>query len=266
MRSLRGFLSLWLVLGFTSMAAVSGFSIYWWVQKALIEEFDQTSLSRARAISAFLDYEDGTVGIEYDPSSLPEYADVTGANYFEIYVPAENKLGRSPSMRGKPPIWGKDKAAASHGNYRTQDLTLPDGRPGRSLVLRFEISPDDEDGDEGEGEGMENRPGGRELVSAGAPAVPAKGKVLASKTPEKRLAFITVARSRERLDGQLHTLRWGLGLGAFLFGLLGLFSIRFIVGRGLSQLVFWGAAPPKSMSPRSRPACPKTAFIAKSKL
>lgn len=121
---------------------LAGVILYFSIRDSLYHTFDEALTARATALSALVEQEGTKVHLQTDPSVTSAYTANQRRNYFEILGPDGTTLLRSPSLGDGhlvPP------AALSIPHFPThQDTTLPDGRPARTVSLRFVARPDEE--------------------------------------------------------------------------------------------------------------------------
>ncbi|MEZ6194632.1 MAG: histidine kinase dimerization/phospho-acceptor domain-containing protein [Planctomycetota bacterium] len=204
MRSIRGFLTLWLTVGVTALTALAGLALYLHLDRTWSSSFDDVTRSKARALASLLERDRGKIEFGYDAAIMPEFARADEAEYFEIRLLATGKRTLSRSYPRRDLIFPEDLAALEE----PFDVRLPDGRSGRALALEFDV-PD--------------RP---ESVTGAVPPT----------NDDPFPAVVIVARSREGLDGTLAELKTALVVVALVFGGLALLGVRLSVGRGLAPL------------------------------
>jgi len=208
-RSVRGRLLLLLSVGFGALVVGGAFAFAAVARNGIVEEFDAGLLTRARAIEALTENERGRIEFDYTPQTMPEFERAEKPDYFQIWLDDGKPLHRSRRLtvdlaRGTPPSSAP----------RFVDLTLPDGRAGRSVESAY--VPHD-------------------AGTTGAPSDPPDAEDLGAAQGRRGLVLV-VARDREGLDGRIAgtTLRI-LALGG-LAALLGAFLVRLIVTSGLRPI------------------------------
>ena len=117
--------SLVAVLG-TALAGLS-LVLHVVMDRALQGQLDGRLDDDASAVAGMAEDEAGSAEFEYE--SLPDFERTDRPAYFQAWLDDGTVLARSPSLGGR------DLPRARAGGVRT-NLTLPDGRPGRSLTLR----------------------------------------------------------------------------------------------------------------------------------
>jgi signal transduction histidine kinase len=198
MRSLRTRLLVYLVGGGALLLLVAGVALIWTIATWLQNEFDRGLETRARALVALTEQEDGRIEFEFDRELIPEFGDSASPEYFELWLADGSLIARSPSFE-------LSDATRRAALFRTaepvvtpafHDLRLPNGRWGRQIRIDFVPRPDAEDAPAE----TTDAPAG-EPASSGPPA-----------------ATLIVARERERLDADLRRLK--IAAGAFAVALM----------------------------------------------
>lgn len=143
MRSIRHQLFLTMLLGFGVLLLGSGAGIYFFTRMALVREFDAGLQARAQTIMSAV--EQGEDGFQFESGDM----DFPGAGrnqdspLYEIWL-ANGKVGaRSESLK----TVDLPQRAGSLASPDFWNLTLPDGRPGRAIGLRFPPKVEHEDGE-----------------------------------------------------------------------------------------------------------------------
>jgi len=194
MYSIRRRLLLVLASGFTLLIGGAGIYLERTLASRVTEEFDDSLVTRARALAQLTEHEAGHVEFDYVPAHMPEYERSRRPAYFEFWLEDGTPLFRSPHVPGDL-LDGPDQSSPP------RDLRLADGRKCRVVVLRFLPRPSED------GEGQAEASGKRTATEA----LPVKEVVLA------------VAEGRERLDALIITTRvsvFGVGGLAVLLAVL----------------------------------------------
>jgi signal transduction histidine kinase len=204
MRSIQGRLIRTVLLGVVGVAAVTGALLYAYVRASLVRQFDEALLGKARALAMLVDRSaEGKIEFDFVPSAMPEFASPVNGEYFQMTREDGTTFASSPSLADRD----LSPTAASSDGVCIGDLSLPDGRAGRAIELRFTPRPEvDDDG----------RP---RIASGPAPTL-----------------LLTLARDRGELDRTLRVL-WSSLLGGAIvlaFGSAGIVS--WAVRRGLRPL------------------------------
>lgn len=207
MTSIRKQLTLSLLVGFGLLLAGSGAAIYFFTRIALINEFDNGL--RAKAVTMMSLTEQGDDGIQMDlPDTFRQRpGQAAPPQYFELWQTNGTVCGRSESLKD-----GDLAMRAGPGSSAMiWNLTLPDGKAGRAIGLRFTPQFEDE-----------------------------KARHLAPVE-----AIVVVAAERDALDQTLNVLALVLGLTGLLTLLVTVPLVSFSLERGhapLEQLAQQAAA------------------------
>jgi two-component system sensor histidine kinase QseC len=205
-RSLRGRLTLWLLAGTGLLLVGGGLLLDQFIGARLRREADISLLEEAKALRTATVQQDGRVWLELAPGADPEFEPGKKADYFEIWRADGSVLARSRSLGAR------DLPRGGSGTSRPRlfDLTLPDGRPGRRVEIRFLPQVEEDTG------------AGGETILPAPPGTPA--------------VTLAVAQGREDLGAFLASLH--LTLALFVLGLLAGMAVlvRVAVGRGLAPL------------------------------
>ncbi len=133
MRSLRGRLTLWLLLGTGLLLAAGGLLLDRVISLRLLREFDAALIEQAKSLQATTEQQDGTVSLEFSAGVMPEFAPGEAPDYFQLWLGKGTVLARSPSLGTRDlPHWSRPA-----GHPRFVDLVLPDGRPGRQVEISY---------------------------------------------------------------------------------------------------------------------------------
>jgi two-component system sensor histidine kinase QseC len=97
------------------------------VAHALTKQLDAQLSDDASAVAGMA--EDEGAAIEFEYESLPDFERPLRPAYFEAWLDDGTVLARSPSLQGR-------ELPRPSPNGPAFDVTLPDGRPGRSVALR----------------------------------------------------------------------------------------------------------------------------------
>lgn len=215
MRSLRGRLAVWLLVGSGLLLAAGGLLLNRLISARLLREYDAVLIDHTRSLMALTEQEGGKVWLEFADEVMPALDRKHKPDYFELWLDDGSVLERSRSLGARD----LTRSGAPGEQPRLRDLTLPDGRPGRQAEIRFRPRPEE----------VEDRARGeREEVPEGAVAVAAFADIPA--------VTLVVAQSREDLDAFLSSLRVTLAL--VVLGLLAgtALLVRAAVRVGLAPL------------------------------
>jgi two-component system sensor histidine kinase QseC len=211
-RSLRSRLLAWTIGGMALLVALFAVGVYAAAHRALVGGFEESLAATARALAASVKQEPKKIEVEFDEREMPEFRRPDRPGYFQLWGPDGAVLKRSaslaPSTGGRtgpaadlPRLEGTSGAAVFH------DLALPDGRPGRAVVLLFlpQVEEDDEDGHR-------------------------------KAPPAPQPVTLIVARETAGLDAELAAIRWLMAGAAGATLLLTLVVAALVVRQGLRPL------------------------------
>ncbi len=188
MTSIRRQLLTSLLVGLALVLSAAGMALFLRARVILTREFDRAERAEADLLVLQTEEDGEKVQLDLAGLSLPEY---DHDEYYQLWLPDGQTVARSPSL-------GFDDLPQREG-----DLLLPDGRPGRAIIMQFVPMPAEED------------------------QVP---------HPNPPVVTLVVARDRGALDRTLA----GIGAGLLLVGALMLVATALIVTtavrRGLAPL------------------------------
>jgi len=209
MRSVRRRLLLLLTVGFGGLVVGGAFAFAAVARSGIVDEFDAGLLTRARAIEALTENEKGRIELDYTPATMPDFERAEKPDYFQIWLDDGLPLHRSKQLKGDLP-----RAATPSSTPRFADVTLADGRKGRTVETSFVP---------------------HETATTGKADDPSDAEDLGSARGRRGILLV-VARDREGLDGRIGGITTRiLGLGA-IAALLGAALVRFIVASGLRPI------------------------------
>ncbi len=217
MRSIRSQLTLALLGTVLGLAAVCGSGFYAWTRHALLARFDAALLAKARALGALVQWDRDHLEVSPAEQLMPEFGAVRHPQYFQIRRADGAVVVRSPSMgdRDLPSAAGADET----GSFR--DLTLPDGRPGRTVAIQFRPTVEEEAGD----------------AEIHRPASSQAGGDRRGARLEPQPLTLVLAEDQSDLLQMLRTLRWSLiAAGLVLAGAI-VAAVTLVVRSGLSPLM-----------------------------
>jgi signal transduction histidine kinase len=214
MTSIRRKLILGLLLGLTALLVVSGTILYLYMNAVLSGQFDVALTAEADAICSLVKLQhNGKIEIETPQEPASQLSGGARYAYFQVWLEDGTILMRSPAL-GTNEL---PHALAAEAPVFT-NLELPQGRPGRAILVRF--APVAEDDDEHEGAG------------------PTKPSVQRAD----RRVLVAVAQDRGELNRIMTVLFWAL-LGIALFMAIGIAAVVSVeVRRGLLPLQSVAAA------------------------
>jgi two-component system, OmpR family, heavy metal sensor histidine kinase CusS len=188
MKSIRRHLLMSLLVGLTLVLSAGGVALFLQARAIVTSEFDRAERAEAELLRAQTEDDGEKVQLDLAGLSLPQF---DRDDYYQLWVADGQTIARSPSL-------GFDDLPR-HGG----DLLLPNGRPGRGIIVQFVPMPAEED---------------------------------EPPNPHPPTVTMVVARDRAGLDRTLA----GIGAGLLLVGALALGAMALIVTtavrRGLAPL------------------------------
>lgn len=133
MKSLRHQLIAVLSAGACVCLPLGALAVYATAREVLVAQFDATLLAKGQALVSAAEVEDGDFELDFAVQEFAGFGSASGGDYFEITRADGRRVERSASLRAG------DTLPPTSGAVR-----LPDGLPGRALVLPF--LPADDDG------------------------------------------------------------------------------------------------------------------------
>ena len=133
MSSIRTKLVLGTAVGTTAVLLLCGLGLYVLIGRTLWAEFDEALATRARALTALAEQDGDRVDFELTELSLPQFEPSEHPEYYQLWQGDGAALARSPSL-------GSADLEPAHTGSRApvfQMVTLPSGRPGRTVSLTF---------------------------------------------------------------------------------------------------------------------------------
>ena len=203
MNSIRRRLTVGLLIGFCLLWAAGGTMLYFTIREELTEEFDRALKATAEGLEALTTQDKGSVDVDFSGEFMPGFARQRFPDYFQMWQDGGATIKRSPSLKeGDLP----DRIISSARGPKCWNLSLPDGRPGRAIGIRF-VPQMEED--------TKNQPSPMKLSEP---------------------VTLVVARHRAPLDHRLHLLATALLLVGGAVVVMTGFAVPAIVGRGLAPL------------------------------
>lgn len=197
---------------------IAGVTVDYLLRAQLKSEFDRSLLSKAMTLVTLTEQDKGEIEFDFVDQFMPEFEADERPEYFQVWRADGTVIERSASLdqtdlpRSNPPL----------GTPRFGDLTLPDGRVGRLVGIRFVPYEDGSDEDE-KAHGEQADQAQQADPAAGTPAADIK-------------VDIAVARGTEDLDHLIATVRTTLvATFVLLMGAAGLLA-RISIDRGLKPL------------------------------
>ena len=203
MNSIRRRLTVGLLVGFSLLWAAGGIVLYLAIRAGLMAEFDDSLKATAGGLSVATEQQKGLVEVDFTGDFRSAFERRRLPDYFQLWLPNGTTLTRSPSLKNSDL---PNRVISATKGPRCWDLTLPDGRLGRGIGIRF-IPQMEED--------VRDQPAAPRL-----------------KDP----VTLVVARHRAPLDHRLRVVATAIWLvGALLATLTG-FGVPIAVRRGLEPL------------------------------
>ncbi len=203
MKSIRSSILAWSSLGVAALLVVTTTAWYRQASSVLETQFDRALAASSGTLATLLRRTVDGVSLDFADELVPEYFPGPEASYFTIWV-GSVELEQSISLRDHG--WKLNRQVGPLHHPLFQNVTLPDGKAGRSCGATYVVRSDRSD--------TGSQDSGSVSVSA----------------------EIVVARPRNDVDEALADMRWHLlALGTGLLGLT-MFVVAFTVTRGLSPL------------------------------
>jgi two-component system sensor histidine kinase QseC len=207
MRSIRRDLTWRLLVGLTLLVVVVGAGIFGILRAVLLRDFDAALLAKTQALASLVQQEPGgKYELEFTDELMPEFKKGRHAEYFQVWLNETQVLARSRSLGQAELPWPHPMPSGKHGF----NLTLPDGRRGRAIALKFIPQVDVEE------------------------YLP--GKSARPKPDPNVRATIVVARGRGDLDRLLQLLALAMAGLCLTLPLLIALVVWLVVRRGLGPL------------------------------
>jgi two-component system sensor histidine kinase QseC len=141
MNSLRVRLLFTLSGGVLVVLGASGFLLYFYLRHVLLSSFDASILGKAQLLARTTERaESGGLEFEFADAGLPEYRPQTKAEYVQVWTEDGKTIARSPSLGAQD----LRITPVSVAQPLFQNIALPDGRPGRAVMLGFVPQESDE--------------------------------------------------------------------------------------------------------------------------
>lgn len=141
MKSIKRTLAACLLLGFGLLIAGGGLLIYYLTRGALTNRFDAKLRVEALSIITVTKQERERVEVKFIDRYIREFDDAVATEFFQAWYPNGKTIHRSDSLK-------RDDLPQRFGTMDQPvywNLTLPNGRPGRGIGLRFVPQPDRKD-------------------------------------------------------------------------------------------------------------------------
>lgn len=193
MRSIRQRLVVPIVGSILLLAVVTGLIAYLYARFALIQHFDSSLATKARAIAALVESErdEDEFHIEFVDSDIPEFLSKESPRYYQVWIAGES-LQKSLNLDKDQNL---PQFSGEIDDEDSRNITLPDGMPARAVTLHF-----------------------YPLVEVDEKRSPQTG-------PNPTRADIIVARDRRDLDQTLWTILASVVAGMIVLPLLSAFIV-----------------------------------------
>lgn len=126
------------------IVVLGGAAAFLLLRSTLVARFDETLASRAAAIVTLTQWDGDKIDFDFNSASMPWYEPGPHAEFYQIH---QCNPGEAPGaeVRRSNSLGNAELGSADFGSSRTAvfDVKLPDGRPGRAIVLSFRPVPDD---------------------------------------------------------------------------------------------------------------------------
>jgi signal transduction histidine kinase len=140
MTSIRRYLTVALTAGIALLLAGTGWLVLAATRRALTQQFDEGLATKAQALIAAAEEDDGELEIDFDVERLAGFHPADGRDVFEIRQAGGAIALRSPAL-GQGRLPALPEPAGPEPSFHA--ITLPDGSPGRAVVQRFDAADDD---------------------------------------------------------------------------------------------------------------------------
>ncbi|MEE8290092.1 MAG: ATP-binding protein [Candidatus Tectomicrobia bacterium] len=214
MYSIRGRLTLLLVLGLGLLLLVSGGLFDTVIRAQLVREFDRALLAKAKALMTLTKDYGTEVELDFADEMMPEFGTTADQpEYFAIWLPSGELLEKSYSL-GSHHL-PRRPTLTNEPLFR--DLVLPNGLAGRLVEVAFVPQIEDDDTDDDSKDDETNK---ADMVFLDPTHYP------------DRAAVLLMARDRQALDAFLRTLRLALviAVGGLLAVMVGMVRVSLRVG------------------------------------
>lgn len=235
-----------MLIGFLiPLTLLIGALLYMFVKGELLDRLDDGLEIRAQALTGMLVTQNGKFELNFADETMPQYGAGATNEYFQVCKLNHNQAGelieRSDSL-GQASLTLKNiPLSASTWLTYSWTATLPSGKSGRYLALRYKPSPDEEN----DGEMNLVRTDALAPATANAPTQDAA----TTFNVNEEFVFI-VAQSSAEIDGALSLLRNSLVVAGLVLIAGTLFIVRHALARGLAPLPTL-AADIQSINPKN---------------
>ena len=219
MKSIQGRLTVYIIAGTALLLLAVGLILDTQLSKQFDREFNRSLLAKALTMVTLAEQDDGEVEFDLVEDLAPEFKPGVRPEYLQLLFQDGTVLRKSSSL-GDADL---QISAATPDQPRFEDLTLPDGRPGRMVMFKF--IPIDDSGSEGEEESGDNPDTENSDDSSSGDGLDDDSEENSSEVPDNEsseddspdvsitdpgrqiLIDLTLAQGREPLDELLETMR-----------------------------------------------------------
>jgi two-component system sensor histidine kinase QseC len=113
-------------------------ALYFFAREELFEQFDDALRTRALAVASLTLEENGQVKIDFTDQIFHSFGKDRPRDFFELWRASRPPVARSESLNGTD--LPRPDETSNRGRF--QNLTLPNGRPGRAISLGFTPNQD----------------------------------------------------------------------------------------------------------------------------
>lgn len=138
MRSLRNRLVAATLAATLLILLAAGCFLYGLIRSALLAEFDTALLAKARALASLSELDAGRFELDLEAAQMPGFEPGQRPEYFKIWSSDGSTLARSASLAQA----SLDGVASQSGEASYRFVELPDGRPGRQVMIATRIRTD----------------------------------------------------------------------------------------------------------------------------
>ncbi len=150
MNSIQGRLTVYIIAGTAMVLFVVGIIIDAQLSRQLEAEFNRSLLAKAMTMVTLTEQDHGVVEFDLVEDLAPEFKPGDRAEYLQLQFQDGTVLQKSSSLGNNALRHSRTEL----NQPRFEDLTLPDGRPGRLVVFKF-IPIDDSGSEDEDSEGPE---------------------------------------------------------------------------------------------------------------
>jgi signal transduction histidine kinase len=156
MKSIQGRLTVYMVAGTALLLLAVGLILDIQLSKQFDREFNRSLLAKALTMVTLAKQDNGEVEFDLVEELAPEFKPGVRPEYLQLMFQDGTVLRKSSSL-GEADL---RVSAASLDHPSFEDLTLPDGRPGRMVTFKFvpidDSGSDEDDGESGDKESDDN--------------------------------------------------------------------------------------------------------------